>query len=145
MSSQANGEAADLRAVREGAVRAATSGIRHADLLLAFTDALVAHDEAALAPLRPRLIRALGADGLLETASVAANFQRMVRIADATGIPQEAPVMALVGDVIGDLSLREFPSAANTPRESTLTALAGRLIRPIAPRLMSWAAGRARR
>ena len=144
MSSQAAGTAGDLRVLREGEARAAASGIPHADLLVAFADALVARDEPRLATLRPRLVDALGPDGLLETAAVAANFQRMVRIADATGIPQDAPVMTLAGDLVDALALRDFASAGSTPEPRLLQRLAGALLRPFAAPLMTWAARRLR-
>jgi hypothetical protein len=73
---------------------------------------------------------------LRETASVAANFQRMVRIADATGIPQEAPVMMLGDDLIDELDLRRFGSAANTPPTSGVQRFFGKLLRPLVPRLL---------
>ena len=72
----------------------------------------------------------LGPGGLRETASVAANFQRMVRIADATGIPQDAPVLMLGDDLIEELDLRRFGSAGNTPGINALQRCFGRLLRP---------------
>ena len=144
MSSQAAGDAGDVRVLGDGDAAAAASGVPHADLLVAFAEALVAHDEPRLAPLRPRLIDALGPAGMLEAATVAANFQRMVRIADATGIPQDAPIMTLAGDLVDDLRLRDFPSGARTPEPGVLQRLAGWLIRPFAARLMALASRRLR-
>lgn len=137
MSGQAKGENTDVSAIRHGGAKAAASGVAHADLLVAFAEALVAHDETKLAELRPRLIEAVGPEGFLETATVAANFQRMVRIADSTGIPQDAPVLALAGDVIEDLGLRDFASAKNTPETGIGTRIAGMLLRPFAAKLMT--------
>lgn len=138
------GEGIDVSAIREGTSSAAASGIPHAALLVSFADAVVAHEEAKIAELRPKLIEAVGPGGFLETATVTANFQRMVRIADSTGIPQEAPVMALAGDIIENLGLRDFPSASNTPRSSLATRILGRAVRPFAGRIMSAAARRLR-
>lgn len=137
VSSQAKGESTDVSAIRDGAAAAAASGIEHADLLLAFAEAAVAHDEDVLARLRPKIVDAVGPEGLLETASVAANFQRMVRIADGTGIPQDAPVKVLAADLIDDLGLRDFPSSNNTAPASLGQRLIGKLLRPFAPTLMS--------
>jgi len=137
VSGQMQGQELDLTAVRHGADSAAQSGIPHAELLVRFADALVAHDDAQLVSLRGPIIEALGPDGLLETASTAANFQRMVRIADATGIPQEAPVLAIGGDLIEELALRDFSSAGNTPESSTVQRTVGRLLRPAVPGLAS--------
>jgi hypothetical protein len=131
--------------VREGTRRAEESGVPHAGLLVELAEALVAHDEECLAGLRPRLIEALGPDGFLEAATVAATFQRMVRIADGTGIPQDATLMTLAGDVADKLSLHDFPSSRNTPRRSWLQASVGRFLKPLTPRLMAWASARIRR
>jgi hypothetical protein len=62
------------------------SHVPHGTELLAFTDAIVTGDEAKLADSRARLVAAAGPDGMLDAAGVASNFERMVRIADPTGI-----------------------------------------------------------
>ena len=97
---------------------------------------LIARDESELVRLREAIAAVLGPGGLRETASVAANFQRMVRIADASGIPQDAPAMVLARDVVEELDLRRFGSARNTPAASRLQRLLGSLLRPLAPLLM---------
>ncbi|MDG2304063.1 MAG: hypothetical protein P8R42_05295 [Candidatus Binatia bacterium] len=124
-----------MSAIAEGASRASDSGIAHADLLIRFAEALVAYDEAALAKLRGPITEAVGPEDFLEAAAVAANFQRMVRIADSTGTPQDAPVMALAGDAIDQLGLRDFPPAANTPPTSMMARVIGPLIRPFAAKI----------
>ena len=86
--------------------------------------------------MRAELTAALGADGLREVASVAANFQRMVRVADATGIPQDAPVRALADDLITDLELRSFASSRNTPPPGALEKLLGGVFRAVARRAL---------
>ena len=88
------------------------------------------------------MIEALGPAGFLEAATVAANFQRMVRIADGTGIPQDDLMMTLGGDVVDELSLRDFASAGHTPALGWLGRLVGPVLRPFAPRLLAWAARR---
>ena len=93
----------------------AESEIPGGALLLAFAQALVEGEDAALAGARAKLEAAMGSEAVVDAAGVASNFERMVRIADATGIPQEAPVMMLGDDLIEELDLRRFGSAANTP------------------------------
>ena len=61
MSGQTQGQALDLSAVRHGSDVAAESGIPHAQLLVRFAEALVAHDDAELAALRGPITQALGA------------------------------------------------------------------------------------
>ncbi len=56
-----------------------------------------------------------GNDVVVDAAAVAGNFQRMVRIADATGIPVDEPMQALSRGIQEDLDLRRFHSAQNTP------------------------------
>lgn len=93
-----------------------TSGLPHGDVLTAFAEALVAGDDAALAGARTRVAQALGPGGLVDAAAVASNFERMNRIADATGIPLDTPVAALSSDLRDSLGLDRFASAAHTRR-----------------------------
>jgi len=137
------GEAVDLAAVTDDAA-AAASGIAHAEALLAFTDAAVAGGEAALAAARQGVLNALGAEALVDAAAVVGNFERMTRIADATGIPLDAPVKALTQDIRGDLGLDEFGSARNTPPLSAFGRLFGRALRPVAAGALRWLGGRSR-
>ena len=51
---------------------------------------------------------------LVDAAGVVANFQRMVRIADATGIPVDPYIAERTGPVSKTLGLEAFRSAANT-------------------------------
>ena len=131
-----DGQELDLSAINAGAEAAASSGIPHGELLVGFADALLARDESELLRLREALVATLGEGGLRETASIAANFQRMVRIADATGIPQEAPVMMLGDDLIEELDLRRFGTAENTPTTSGVQRFFGKLLRPLIPHLV---------
>jgi hypothetical protein len=85
-------------------------------VLTAFAEAIVQGDEAALASARTRAAEALGPGGLVDAAAVASNFERMTRIADATGIPLDAPVAALSSDLRDALGLDRFASAAHTQR-----------------------------
>ena len=48
------------------------------------------------------------AAALVDAAGVASNFERMVRIADATGIPLDARMAALSQDVRDTLHLERF-------------------------------------
>ena len=56
------------------------------DELVALAEALVAEDQPAIDEARERLAREAGPGVAVDAAGVASNFQRMVRIADATGI-----------------------------------------------------------
>ena len=89
-------------------------------------------DDSALGKARGRLLQAVGACGLVDAAAVVANFERMVRIADATGIPLDAPLSILAGELGKELGLLRYGSAANTPAPGIVARLLGALFRPLA-------------
>ncbi len=134
-SSESSHEAVDLRAITDPE-SAAKCGVAHAAELVAFADAVVGDDDDALSDARERVRQALGPEGLVDAAAVASNFQRMVRIADSTGIPLDTPMSAMSGDIREELDLTSFGSASNTPVPSPVQLLLGRLFRPLAPYLM---------
>ena len=83
--------------------------------LMNFATAVATRDEAELAKRRDELAAAAGAEVLVDAAAVAGNFQRMVRIADSTGIPVAAMRMPAAQPAIDQLELRRFPSSEFTP------------------------------
>ena len=107
-SSEAHEESVDLHAIRgEGH----DSGIEHGDRLVAFAEAIVAADREAIARTRDALVAAMGEPAMIDAAGVASNFERMVRIADATRIPLNAEIEEATADVRGELGLGALPSA----------------------------------
>ena len=111
---------------------ASASGVAHAEILLDFAEAAVAGDDQTLATARSQLLEALGPEALVDAAAVVGNFQRMVRIADATGIPLDAPMQLLTEDLRAELGLDRFGSAANTPTASSGRLALGRVLKPLA-------------
>jgi len=111
---------------------AARSGVPHAEALLGFAEAVVRGGEEDRARARARVLDELGAACLVDAAAVVANFERMIRIADATGIPLDSPVEALTQDLRADLGLDAFPSSANTPGLGAAGRLVGRVLEPAA-------------
>ena len=85
-SVEAVGGTFDPRSVTEGASEAGAD-IPHAAALIAFAEAVVADQPEPLAEARRRIHDELGPAALVDASGVASNFERMVRIADATGIP----------------------------------------------------------
>jgi hypothetical protein len=79
----------------------------HGRLLIRFAEALVA-DDAGLERARADLAAAAGAAALVEAAGVASNFQRMVRIADATGITLGERLERMSADARAELGLEHF-------------------------------------
>jgi hypothetical protein len=92
------------------------SGVPRGETLVAFAEAVVGEDESALIMARQRVLDELGPEALVDAAAVAANFERMVRIADSTGIPLDDVVYEKTVDVREELHLGRFGSAANTPK-----------------------------
>lgn len=121
----------DAAAVTSDAA-AATSGVAHAATLLAFADAVVGSDDEALARARAAVLHELGPAALVDAAAVASNFERMVRVADATGIPLDPPLVMLTEPLREELGINRFGAAANTPPASAALRLAGRVVRPVA-------------
>jgi hypothetical protein len=87
---------------------AALSGIDHGAVLIAFAEAMVKDDDAALTRTRQAMIEALSPETLVDAAGVASNFERMVRIADATGIPLGERMEVLTKGVRDHLQLERF-------------------------------------
>jgi hypothetical protein len=144
VSGELEGERYDLRAVTaEGAADA--SGVPHERELLALADAVVRGDAAELATAREGALAALGAEAFVAAAAVAANFERMDRVADATGIPLDAPLDVISAEMRAELGIVGFGSAANTPRMSAPRRLLGRALAPFARFLMPLLARRSRR
>jgi len=141
VSGELSGKEIDLRAVN-GDGAAAGIAVAHGDLLIAFAEGVVGRDDAALARARAGVLAALGPAALVDAAAVAANFQRMVRIADATGIPLEGPIDVMTEDMRAYLGFDRFGSAANTPPPSALKRVVGQALRPIVPVVLRLFKGR---
>jgi hypothetical protein len=82
-SSQTHDEAVELDAIVDGSVG---SGIPNGEYLVGFAEAVVSRDLLAITAARDALTQAAGAEAMVDAAGVISNFQRMVRIADSTGI-----------------------------------------------------------
>jgi hypothetical protein len=91
----------DVRAVRDPAI---PSGVPGGKLLLRLVDSLLVHSEPP-SVLHAEIIEELGAEALVDAASVFGNFQMMNRVADATGIPVSAASIERERDLIEMLDL----------------------------------------
>ena len=90
----------------------ADGGIAHGELLMRFADAVVAVDQAALAGLRAEIEDAMGAEALVDAAAVAAIFDALDRVADATGITLEDWKARSTADFRADIGIDAFAAAA---------------------------------
>lgn len=107
-SSVASGEAVNLETIVAG--RAVDSGIPGGDALVRFTEAILRNPDD-LPDARQALADELGEAAMVDAAGVVGNFQRMVRIADGTGIPVDGRMAEMSVDVRTQLSLENLPSA----------------------------------
>lgn len=86
--------------------------IEFARELMNFASSLASRDETSLKTARDNLVAIAGDAVLIDAAGVAANFQRMVRIADATGIPVDSNSNEISNQVRTDLDLYQFDQLA---------------------------------
>jgi hypothetical protein len=113
VSSQTTGDEVDLDTVNGGVE--GDGGVEHGARLVAFTEAVMGSDEAALARERAALRALLTPEAFVDAAAVVGAFNVVDRIADATGIPLDAGLAAMSGEVREELDLARFGSSANTP------------------------------
>ena len=83
-------------------------GVPEGDRLVAFAEAVLGDDDAALARARDALMTALGTPGLVDAAGVVGLFNAIDRVADATGIPLEPEKEAASADFRAALDLDRF-------------------------------------
>ena len=89
-------------------------GVPNSHELLQFTNACLDDDAAALAATRQALVDKMGSGALVDTVGVISNFQRMVRIADATGIPSDDAMLVMSENLREQLGINRYVSAANS-------------------------------
>jgi hypothetical protein len=87
---------------------AASSGVEHGHLLIAFAEAMVRDDDTVLTHARHAVIEGISPEAMVDAAGVVSNFERMVRIADATGIQLDERMAALSQEVRDALQLERF-------------------------------------
>ena len=137
-----SGKEASLAGIAEGA-KVGDGGIEHGERLTGFADAAVSGDPAELATARDALRAAAGSAALVDAAAVVGNFERMVRIADGTGIPLDGIVGALATDIREDLALDEFRS--RRLNEGTLARMFGPVLRGATRAALRFSGRRAQR
>jgi len=133
------GESADLQSLVEGG--SVETGLPGGAALIDFVEAVVADtfDAASseqIAQTRLAVAEALGNEAAVDAAAVIANFQRMVRIADSTGIPLDEPVAMMTQNIREELGINSYTAATHTPELNVVKSLVGRALGPFAPRLL---------
>jgi len=137
-----SGADAELNGISDGA-KAGDAGIQHGELLTAFADAAVQGDPAELGTARDALRDAAGSEAVVDAAAVVGNFERMVRIADGTGIPLDGIVGAMSGDFLEELGIDAYQSR-RMAGSAGLAAVMGPVIRGVARVGLRFAGRRAR-
>ena len=112
-STQANGKTVNLEGLADPNCKE-IEGLEHSSILLEFADAFITRDAEKLAEVRDRMEAEMTPQAVVDAAGVAANFQRMVRLADSTGIPSDGPVAEMQADLVKPLGLDQYESAKNT-------------------------------
>lgn len=113
VSSQTTDREFDYDAITTGN-EAEPSGVPHGAAMIAFTDAVVQRDAQRMDELRHALRREMGDAAFVDVCAVIANFHRMTRIADGTGISLDQRMMAITEDLRADLGLNDYRSAEST-------------------------------
>ncbi len=113
LSMQTKGEEVDLGGVVRGADEV-DERISHGKELARFAEAVILGSDGDLADARDAVIAAVGGDAFVDAAGVVGNFERMVRVADATGIPLDASAVGMTVDLREDLGLNSFGMADRT-------------------------------
>jgi hypothetical protein len=133
-SSDATGSSYRLDAITRGG-EAGDGNIPHGALLVEFVDAAFGRNERTMAPLRAKIVDSLGEQALVDVCAVFANFQRMVRIAEGTGIPVDGIMLSLSSDFRSELGVDSF-AGADRSRVSGPRRLLHRAIRPLLRRAL---------
>jgi len=113
VSAQTNEVEIDIQGIG-GNADSAGQGIAFGSQLMRFAESVALRNQEALRSSRQALLEAAGPAVLVDAAGVAANFQRMVRIADAIGIPIDDPSLELGQQVRESLKLNAFAGARHT-------------------------------
>ena len=113
--------------------QASDEAVPFGDLLSQLVEVTLRPDENPqldAAQIRGELSASITGEGLVDAAAIIGNFQRMVRIADGTGIPLDKPVAVLSAGVREELGLNNFGSANLTPKVGWIQQKLGEIFGP---------------
>ena len=122
--------APDVRAVTDGGV---SSGLPAGEALAAFAEAVVRREPEAVSAARERVRGELGDAAAVDAAAVIGSFERMVRVADGTGIPLDDHMAMVSADLRERLGIDGFGGAAGTPAVRGLKRWLGRGMARVLP------------
>lgn len=99
----------DLAVVTSGSSENKTK-VPHEKALVGFTEAVHARDTNAVSAARKELIDALGPEGTVNAAAIAANFDGITRVADGIGIELDPIMEGATEELREKLGLHAFGS-----------------------------------
>ncbi|PPR12259.1 MAG: hypothetical protein CFH41_00295 [Alphaproteobacteria bacterium MarineAlpha11_Bin1] len=76
--------------------------------MIEFAEAILGEDRPRLTNARQEILKALGPDAVVDSAGVAALFNAIDRVADATGAPLEADKAEMSADLRKEIGIDEF-------------------------------------
>ena len=117
VSMQHEGKDVDLTGIIEGA-DAVDDAIPQGKILTRFVEALLGGDNNDIVMARDNLIEAVGGDAFVDACGVIGHFERMTRLADATGIPLDEGTVEGTVDIRADLGLNDYSMAGQTLNRS---------------------------
>lgn len=85
-------------------------------MLVAFAEAVMHDDADLIASSRTALENEIGVTGIVDTAAVIAMFNIVDRVADATGIPIDAPLSEFRYEVGKELGMMDLAPEARSAR-----------------------------
>ena len=141
-SIETQGEEVDLRGLTDGKA-AGESSISGAAALVDFAEATLGGNADEIAVARDLVRSELGSEALVDAAAVIGNFERMVRIADGTGIPLDAAVNVATEEIRAELGIDAFASEERKSEVATWQRLMARAIDPLAKIGLRWQGRRA--
>ena len=80
--------------------------MEHGAELLELCEALVGGDAGAITKTSTNVIKSMGSEALVDAVGVYSNFERMVRIADATGVELGETLAELSADIRSELRVK---------------------------------------
>jgi hypothetical protein len=145
-SGEANSHNVDLDLVTATAEQLAqwgedAGGLPHAAALITYTDAVISGDPERIRSESQKIEAKLGSAALVRAACVVGNFERMNRVADATGIPLDAGMQFMSSDVREQVGANTYQSASQTPTIGPWATKLGTSLRPLVLRIMAAGAG----
>jgi hypothetical protein len=143
-SIETQGEKVDLRGLTDGKA-AGESSIFGAAALVGFAEATLGGNADEIAVARDLVRSELGSEALVDAAAVIGNFERMVRVADGTGIPLDAAVNVATEEIRAELGIDAFASEERKSEVATWQRLMARAIDPLAKIGLRWQGRRASR